>query len=545
MLIRSIHLEGFMAYDKAHVELPERGIVTVSGGNGEGKSALAEAVCAAVWGKTMRGLPFWRQGERCKVQVHADDVCVTRKVAPGGSKSLEFLREEGEHATRSKAQADLDLHVPGMKTWKRCSVFSSADSDLFTGATDKAKKELLEGLLGISRFDDALGQCREDLKADRRKHAKLDADLARAEAVLQEKQRRLQEARDGLGTMGRKKHPGALGKKEEALSGRFQKGHDYVREQEEALAKARYGGSDADEIARLEKKQAQLADGTCPTCGQPVPESIVKPLAGELKQARTNAKRRESRRKKKVEEMQARVSQANELLGTVTKDLAEVRSQLRTIEESDRARKHFQEVLKSAEAEIEEAAAGIDRVRVELEAAASECSTMEVVEVVLGLRGVRAHVLARALDGLQAIAAGHVRRMLGPGVDLSLLPYKELKKGEREDSISIGLTGIGGDYGYGANSGGQRRCVDVSLLLGLAQVSDASRGAHPGTVWFDEVFDALDRERVGVVSEIMREMAEHRPVVVISHNRSLLEDLEPHRELGIHVAGHQITTRAA
>lgn len=543
MLVRSIHLEGFMAYkEAASVELPERGIVTISGGNGEGKSALAEAVCSALWGKTMRGSPFWRKGERCKVQVLADEVYVTRKVTAGGSKTLEWLREEGEHATASKAQNDLDRYIPDMETWKRCSVFSSADSDLFTGATDKAKKELLESLLGLTRFDDALVRCRGDLVGERKTHAKLDANLSRAEAILAEKRSRLEEARAGVEKVGRKKHPGALKKREEALSERYQRGYDYVREQEDQLAKARYGGgADADELVRLEDQRAQLADGTCPTCGQAVGENILGPIEKSIKNAKANARKRERRRAKKVEELSERVMEANKLLGEVTRDLAEVRTQVRAMDESDRARKHLQEVLQSAESEIALVADQVAKVAGELEVQTKAVRTMEAVEGVLGLRGVRAHVLGRALEGLEAIAAGHVRRMLGPAVELRLLPYRNLKKGGREDSISMDLLGVGGGHGYGANSGGQRRCVDVSLLLGLAQVSDASRGAKPGTVWFDEVFDALDRERVGVVSEIMREMSEHRPVVVISHNPALLGDLAPHRELGIHVADHKIS----
>jgi len=106
-------------------------------------------------------------------------------------------------------------------------------------------------------------------------------------------------------------------------------------------------------------------------------------------------------------------------------------------------------------------------------------------------------------------------------VSLQLSPYTERKSGVVSDSISIKVSGVGGGRGYKAASGGERRRIDAALLLALAEVSSAAAGQAPGTLWMDEVFDALDEEGVDAVSDVLAELAEERAVVLITHSSVL------------------------
>ncbi len=546
MRIARIRVAGFMSYDHADVELPE-GLTVVTGANGEGKSALPEAVSVAFWGRTMRGTPFWRDGELCEATSVAGDVVATRKVTKGGSKSLRWaLRgEDGVFATPSKAQAELDEHIPPFDTWRRCCVISSHDAALFSVATDASRKQLLESLLGVSRFDAALKCCRVDLSAASVRENRVITKLESVKQLVEEKRRRLHEAREGLETVRKPKHPGRLKGREASMSTTLEGLRDRTGGVDQELREARIGGAESSaEVRQLRAQLELIGDGRCPTCGQGVGEDVIAPLQEVISKGEAEVAQIQERRAEQVDQLTVRLKELNAEASELSAEIVAIRNELRTNDRDRETRDHFKVVLDSAEKEIAEAEAAIGLANEEARSALVELAELRVVEDVLGLRGVRAHVLGRALDGLEAIAAGYVRRLIGPGVELLLRPYKSLKGGGTSDEVSLELSGVGGGYGYKANSGGQRRCVDISLLLGLANISDAARGAEPGTVWFDEVFDALDQERVGAVSEIVREMSAQRPVVVISHNPALVEDLLPEAELHLHVQGHKITARA-
>ena len=143
------------------------------------------------------------------------------------------------------------------------------------------------------------------------------------------------------------------------------------------------------------------------------------------------------------------------------------------------------------------------------------------------MRGVRAHVLGRALGGLEAAANGWLARVAGEGLRLKLSPYTEKKTGGTSDAISLEIEGAGGGYGYKASSGGERRRIDVSLLLALAEVAQAAHGSEAGTIFADEVFDALDNVGLERVADVLQELAQDRTVVVISHNPDLQQALRP------------------
>src|SRR5262249_8944808 len=63
------------------------------------------------------------------------------------------------------------------------------------------------------------------------------------------------------------------------------------------------------------------------------------------------------------------------------------------------------------------------------------------VEQVLGLRGVRAHVLGRALTGIEAVGNAWLAKIAGTGLQLTLKPYSEKKTGGVTDAISLEIDG--------------------------------------------------------------------------------------------------------
>lgn len=543
---------NFFEYGEATVEFPEVGIILLTGENGEGKSALIEAVASAVYGKTMRGTPFWRAGEPCEVSVLTDAVVAKRRVTKGGAKALEWARVEDWNeprgvrtfGTTSKAQAELNDVVPPLDVWRRTSVFSSHDAALFATATDATRKKLLEHILGIDRFDDALKRCRDDLRAAAGWAAAAAARLDRAEAVLVERRERFEEAKATLSTLPKKQHPGALKKKIATLAKEYAgRGEELTAAQDtlrESYALGNEGKAKATQLARA--LDLLVDESECPTCAQPVGEKVVGSIRASLDDAREHAEAERARRQTLVDDGEEAVEMKRAEVRAAREALKAAQDKLDDALAFDETRDRLQRTLEESLEDIEEGENEVELATEEAEEADAELLLLREVEKVLGLKGVRAQVTSRALAGLELVANRYLARLFDHPVSIALSSVKEFKTNDRTtDAITVEVLGIGNDLGYDATSGGQRRRLDVALLLGLANVAGAARVVFGGTTWFDEVFDALDSRGVEAVSSILRELGEERPVVVISHNAALVETLRPHAELRLHVEDHQIT----
>lgn len=222
---------------------------------------------------------------------------------------------------------------------------------------------------------------------------------------------------------------------------------------------------------------------------------------------------------KRVAAARARAKQATE---QHERALAEHRARVKTLRDREReiagSLLDFDDELEAAQQERDEATRDV--------------AELEACEEALGLRGIRAHVLGRALGGIESVANYWLSSVVGPGLRLTLKPYSEKKTGGVNDMISLSIEGAGeGDY-LGA-SGGERRRFDVAILLALAEVARAANGSGAGTIFFDEVFDALDREGQAMVAEALRELADERAVFVITHSEDLARDL--HADMFVHV----------
>jgi DNA repair exonuclease SbcCD ATPase subunit len=166
---------------------------------------------------------------------------------------------------------------------------------------------------------------------------------------------------------------------------------------------------------------------------------------------------------------------------------------------------------------------------------------LEQVERVLGLRGVRSTLLEEALAGLELLARGRLARVF-PELDVRVVARTE-RGSKTVEAIAIVAKGAGDDAGYAALSGGQRRRVDMALMLSLAELADGALGEEEGALFFDEVFDALDAEGVAAFSELIAELAERRQVWVVSHNPALVSALLPSAAVRLEVADGKVAVR--
>lgn len=528
MNIKEMVLEGFTKHRKTRLVFPDKGLVLVTGKNGSGKSSIAEAPSVAFWGETLRGANPWGAAQG-QVTVITDKVTATR-TRKGTRTTLQWsLPGEAavEYETTTKGQEALEKIVGSFELWQRSRVFSSQDAAHFTMATDAERKRLLESLLGLDRFDSALEEAKADLKVAAATEAAASLARVQAEAALGMVRSRIQEAEATRPTDAAVDLE-ALRAKATQLE-RF--AADAMRELTEETAKltdlARGGGAREATLASAQRRLAKLKGSECGECGQPINpklrdelQDLVAKEAAAIDREKKEAAAQEAAIRATCRDLQADYQK-------LQRQVSEVRSTIATAAAAQKQKEALEKRLTELRPAEAEAQAALQKTEDRVTATKEVVAELTACVAVLGIKGVRAHVLGKSLSGLEAVANAWLARIAGPGLTLSLKPYTEKKTGGMMDAISLEVEGAGGGHGYKASSGGERRRIDVSLLLALAEVARAAHNDSPGTLFFDECFDTLDGDGIDGVSATLNLLAQDRCVVVITHNPALTPALSP------------------
>jgi DNA repair exonuclease SbcCD ATPase subunit len=115
--------------------------------------------------------------------------------------------------------------------------------------------------------------------------------------------------------------------------------------------------------------------------------------------------------------------------------------------------------------------------------------------------------------------------ILLPGVTVAIDAETMLKSGAVVEKIGVIIRGLTHDDGYAGCCGGERRRIDLALLLALAEIASSRSDGTLGTLFLDEVFDTLDADGIGAAIQCLETIADHRCVVVITHSDELLYGL--------------------
>lgn len=534
MHVEKVTLRNVLRHKDTTLELPSSGVVSLTGPNGHGKSSLVEAVSVALWGETLRGTSPWSGPDAhvyARVRVGDTTLHVTRTVKKGKAMALSF-HEDGKqpvaYETATKAQQALELHVGEHAVWRRASVFSSSDADGFSSASDGERKRMLESVLGVDRFDPALKACRADLqKAEIAVvQAERDASIGveRLSAALQRKD----DAEKAL--------EGAVGEDADALDVKVKELRALLRQTDGDLTGMRTklregdraGAEHAATARQLHQTLERLRGAKCPTCEQPIPEAYKKMLGEQHARACSRADGEHAKAKEAAAAVTAGLEELTQERDELAARVSEHEGRLRAAVGARQQHQRALDVFRSATESIVELEASAEKARAKHAKAQMEVSELRAAERVLGLKGPRSQIVSRALGGLEAVANTWLTRVAGPGLSVRLSPFTETKTAGVNDKIAFEVVGVGNGHGYRAASGGERRRLDVALLLALGEFVAAAAGRAGGTLFADEVFDALDDEGRAAVSRVLHDLAEEgRTVVVVTHLPAFVRELAP------------------
>ncbi len=542
MRVDTVLLKNVGVHDSRTLLLPETGAVVVTGPNGSGKSSFVEGVALGLWGESLRGEPLWREGVAGEVEVAlvvgGMPLYVKRKRTKAGAKSLSFSvngAEPVKYETPSKAQEALEALVGTFDSWRRTSVLSSSDSAHFSLATDGERKRLLERLLGFDKLDDAADAARADLRKLEQRLSIAEVDSRNAQSHVFAATGKLRQATDALAALESVNDaPPDVEARLTALRKKLALADEEAHDANDELATCRDALAQTKAEADVAVRRARLAaNSECPTCEQPIPAALKQRLLLE-----------EAAAKEAVQQAAATLTQRS---AAVTKTVQELDAEIRAIREEGAKLKSQKENAEkyaglnaTLEKQVETAKTELTAVSVKAEETASryaalsaEVVVQKAVTEVFGLKGVRAHLLDKALRQVERVANRNLVT-LSNGMKVKLSSTTEKKTGGTSDAISLRVSVRGEDFRpYASLSGGERRRVDVALLLALADVSGAAAGKLNTTLWMDEVFDALDGDGAAAVGSLVERLGSSRTVVVITHSDNLVRSIRAAARLSL------------
>lgn len=388
-----LHLHPYAPHRDTRLELPDAGLVVVSGLNGSGKSSIVESYAAALWGRSLRGASAWRTDD-CRIGVALPGLTIERTPTS--------LIVNGESAlTPAKTQQRLTSSVGDFATWQRTRVFDADLTARFGAAGDGERKKLLEQLLGLEKLDAGLRRCREDIREAERLHASAERSQSIAEASLAE-----QPAQNAAFD-----------------AAALQRSTDLLRSAEQRASEmARETGRLQQEQRAAERAVEMFRSGHCPTCEQAV--SI-----DHWQRVRDAAART----------LQDRAQGQSRVAGDVAALLAEVRTRQAAQAAAERAAQ-----LAARRAELTER-----RGKADAERAAHAATLRRLRAVEAFIVDARPKLLTQSLAVLEAAASARLPG-LSIGEDMVVRhgqrTYKELNEGHRrlcDMAVLLGLSGMG------------------------------------------------------------------------------------------------------
>jgi DNA repair exonuclease SbcCD ATPase subunit len=555
-----------MVHENRDFEIGETGITLFEGPNGSGKSTVPEGVASlynaslrAPKSRRNRGFVAKKKG-LVRVETY-DGLDAQRTCTASGTLGLTYsLRGQTvSFPTPTKALDQFVLDNGSFDVWKRCCYFSSKSAARFTEALDSERRALLEELVAVGDYSVAHAKAQEKEKAFARLAGEKQAALAVAQNQLAVVARDVANAQQGLAALMAPVCPGEdtdlqqlrdlctkLQAEEQALRAKFAP-LDQQRALIDAHALRRSGDAAtfASELHQANARVTLLGQGNCPTCAQPIPETMVVDLQGQVSAAQSRVQQHQTNAvaaqtqdlasKASIEADRAALQiliddvrrRYNETQNEGVRLAADIANYKQADLQHTANRQQWTELVASADQKSRDANDLVNRLKAELADAQRKTAVANAGAWLLGPKGLRAQLLGDVLGSIEMVTNRWLA-LMDPKLRVELKAYDEDAKAT-QSAISLKIHGRDAGDEYVDLSTGERLRVDLAFLFGFAEVTELIHGgsATLGTLWLDEVFDGVDDVGVEAAIELIQSVAEKRAVVVISHNEKLKFKLKP------------------
>lgn len=598
-------LHNFLSYHDAELNLDNQGVTLIEGVNnsndaytssGSGKSSLLSAITYALYGRTVTGLTSnavinKEVGTDCCVELYFDidddKYCIKRyrKGKKGNANKVRLYLNDKEitEATNPKTDDTIQTLIGiQFNTYVNTISYGSSDEPVFSQATDKGKKEILENLANTTVYAQAKSVASDKLKEFKLELSNIEQQIVNhnnmisqykaldeqeQERYAQEEERHKQDkatlddlklARDNYAEESGKRLRELENAENEVLASepnsdggeKLKQAHAALRKIDATIAETNQKITTAtNKINDLRKQYKDIANKTvCPVCGHKLDESHKqKELDSIVKQATTAkselAQSQESLTKAKAirDKWQPAVDKLESSVNSFNKQYKEFQDKLQNIrtERSDIKMTINQYDLKINGLEsftgvaIAPAKCYNNNIKAEEEKLAKaeqekdelnkKIANYEILATkVFSKEGITSVVLDLITPYLNEHANYYLNKLSGSILTINMNTQKLNANKTLSDKFDLQVHNQAGADSYQNCSAGERKRIDIAIAFAIQDLQQDHSNTATNIAIYDECFDGLDSIGCESVIEILKEKAKTIPsIFVITHNETL------------------------
>ena len=582
--LKSLFIRNFLSFHEANISLQASGLYLIAGynekgqdSNGSGKSAILNAICYALFGKTATGLTSihdlkrWDTSEAMEVSLElTDEAGQLYKVTRTEEGTSFLIAGEKVEGHKRDVQASInECFKTSYELFLSAVMLAAGQTEFIAAASDATKKKLFKPIFQLDIIDKYYAVTQEELKALTTQADKLSYDIMAKKSMLEEHQHHVE-------IYATKSSQWSVNRQTQIIELEERKGtikvivdpllKQRVKELELKLATIPEKVDVSEEIQKLESdkmylkvlygENAEILDesnrlvGTeCKYCGAEINLKNLNKHRGELIKRTDeiiyNATVIDSKlttlreKQNKYDALLEERSEIQEELDSVQRILFQeeaVASSQQLIKDSiDKSIRELKESSNPYEQDVayhEKKANATAKELEELEAQLSKI-TKEIdlcgfLKWTFSREGVTAFIIERAFGRLESLANRYLSMISTEGFQIEIKPQRELKTKAMKEEIEIRVKLGKRIIPYWGLSDGQRHRVNVALLIAVNRLC-RDRGINSfNFLLLDEVLDLslADKGQEDVIRLMRWMLQELHNIIVISHRNEISKDFD-------------------
>jgi len=511
MKIKKVSFENFYSYEKCSIDFRKhKGIVGIEGinkdtggSNGAGKSVILEAIVYGLFGKSIRkstedAMVNSTAGRGCVVELEIDEMTIRRARKPSMLKFFINGEEHTQgHASRTQELIEQKLGVD-YKTFMAAAVFGQHSNVDFLDATPDDKRKIINRFLSL----DYIFDMKNKIKG---KRSDLRTEIKEAEVLIDKLERDIEKYSEKVS--GTKLSP-----KQQKVLEKYTLDQIIEWEKRNTQYSIRMDGLKR-EINQLggppiTKAKKVVRDGIgsqtkwkCGECGTQKNEEISEDFYNFCKDRVDIYEKKVSEIKEEIKDIQGMI----ERLPCTPREYAKWTEQ--------KNEQVYRDLIIEARAER----TAYTHRKTELE---NQYDIYGFWDKAFSEKGLVRFVIRTVRDYLNTHCNYYLGYLTNGRItvefDEELREYIEVT-GKHRHYISL--------------SGGERRKVNLAVMLGLQTLLTMSNGHQSSVLFFDEVAENLDEDGINGLYDLLCDLKKDKTLFVITHNPHLAQLLSRHKKI--------------
>lgn len=541
----SIESSGFQSLSDFKLDLCNRGVVLVKGknryeehasSNGSGKSSCFEAIMWAIYGKTSAGISdpsnrYIKNGCSVSVDFMVDETVysIVRTLNdPVKKNSLVLMRNGQDISGRNKTDTEKIIQndvMPFSQDIFLSTVFlSQGFSNRLSTLNPSGRKERLESLthtsVRVESFKQNISNIRDNYSSI---YNNLNSDIRFIDGSLKQIEQEISRLEKIISDNEKDKPNIDINKLDESLS----KLKDLSYSLDEEYRKRMYDLSEMksskmkkefsikelkSEIIRIDKEIEDITNSICPTCGQKINNDHIDERKNELLERKLYIENDLSTEQKLIDDIDVKIKSEEDILGTLSSKLNPIKLKINQLESLIKTVNSFKDTTSDKDRLVEIKSKIVDL---------NKEKTVKISE-----RDETQNYLDTGSNIMNMITKQFRSYLLNNTADYMnerLFDYSNILFSGKDDVVKIVIDSSKldiylGNALYDTLSGGEKRKVDLAIVLAQRDLAMGISGSTSNILILDEVFDNLDDKAIGTVASMFSSVSsEIDSMFIISH----------------------------